>query len=304
MLTAFLEYSDAENAYTITSESKFVDDWGNKCLDIAIRGVYNPDTVSIIRSERFSIDCRHAYLSFNHCISVLRDFAGMLAYLVEEFKTPVKIREAHVQNVKSHQNVEVVAKIVKYGFPDRTEIWNIASTHSMFLVTAADSDNTTTNTGFVARKEIYLDITARQYGREPGLQDFDAYHCKTSPLACQLKECHVGNEYSKHENMVAQQSAEAIQTEALIRTSNNAIYEVIKEFGGRTTLYSMGDLRFKDVLGRLSSRLQEALRPIITENHKIFISEGSNALGRHMKLMDLCMGEGHQVFSRALQYQS
>jgi len=181
-------------------------------------------------------------------------------------------------------------------------VWKVAGIHSMFWITARSVGDTSTSPGFLASRELYSDTTAKQYGREPGLQDVGVYHCD-HPLAAREHQYILGHAYTEHLTRLEREPKEAaqwhknvFQIEALIRTSNNAAYEVIKEVGGRSELREMGLVAFEDVLVRLGLRVRQALRLIADRNYKIHRSHDPDALEMYEKVIQGCLGEGHREF--------
>jgi len=62
----------------------------------------------------------------------------------------------------------------------------------------------------------------------------------------------------------------------------------------------MGPAAFEDVLVRLDLRVRQALRLTADRNYKIHRSPDPNALEMYKKVIQECMGEGHQEFLGAL----
>ena len=243
-------------------------------------------------------------------------------------KTPVTIREVHVTSIRSDQEIRVV--LVHQLDKDSTEgieidsenkassnddddedyedcvIWKVADIHSMFWITARSVGDISTSPGFLASRELYSDTTAKQYGREPGLQDVGVYH-RDHPLAAREHQYILGHQYTEHLTRLEREPKEAaqwheniFQIEALIRTSNNAVYEVIKEVGGRSELREMGPAAFEGVLVRLGLRVRQALRLIADRNYMIHRSHGPDALEMYEKVIQGCVGESHREFLGAL----
>ena len=141
-------------------------------------------------------------------------------------KTPVTIREAHITNVGSDQEIRNVfvhhpnkdnIEGIKVDGEDKENsdddnedcvIWRVADIHSMFWITARSVGDTSTSPGFFASRELYSDITAKSYGREPGLQDVGVYHYN-NPLAAREYEYVLGHEYTEHLTRLEQEPEEA-----------------------------------------------------------------------------------------------
>ncbi|KAI4680954.1 uncharacterized protein J4E88_005459 [Alternaria novae-zelandiae] len=306
----FLEFSDATNRLSVMYE---VADESGSSLWIGVRNVEgHPGEVSVLENQSFPLKARHAYLSHNKCVLVLKAFAPTVAFFTEGLTTSIEVHEAHVDNVQSDQEVEVTYW-QEEGSETATLTLPVAAWHSMFRITPTDEHN-------LCRPEkparlngtgTYLDPTAAQYGRDQRLRDAGVYHA-LSPESKTLSFTSLGYHYyecqSEEEKDVGRTPIRALEMEAYIRTLDNAIHKVVEDVGGCAELFDMSPTDFEAMLELMATQARSDLLDVAEQLYFLDytrtqdIEEGSSGdINRYQAVADACMGTGHRRFLQALR---
>jgi len=324
----FLEFSDTTNRLSVMSE---VADESGSSLWIGVRNIEgHPGKVSVLENQSISLKARHAYLSHNKCVLVLKAFAPTVAFFTEGLCPPlhparpklrltssgltpsIEVHEAHIDHVEPDQEVEVTYWQEEYSETAMLTL-PVAAWHSMFRITPTDEHN-------LCRPEkparlngtgTYLDPTAAQYGRDQGLRDAGVYHT-LSPESKTLSFTSLGYHYyecqSDEEEDVGRAPVRALETEAYIRTLDNAIHKVVEEVGGRAELFDMSPTNFEATLELMATQARLDLLKVAGELYFLDhipppdTEEGSSGdINRYQAVADRCMGAGHRRFLRALR---
>ncbi|KAI4635006.1 hypothetical protein J4E83_002330 [Alternaria metachromatica] len=305
----FLEFSDTTNRLSVMSE---VADESGSSLWIGVRNIEgHPGKVSVLENQSISLKARHAYLSHNKCVLVLKAFAPTVAFFTEGLTPSIEVHEAHIDHVEPDQEVEVTYWQEEYSETTMLTL-PVAAWHSMFRITPTDEHN-------LCRPEkparlndtgTYLDPTAAQYGRDQGLRDAGVYHT-LSPESKTLSFTSLGYHYyecQSEEEDVGRTPIRALEMEAYIRTMDNAIHKVVEEVGGRAELFDMSPTNFEAILELMATQARSDLLDVAEQLYFLDytrtqdIEEGSSGdITRYQAVADGCMGAGHRRFLRALR---
>jgi hypothetical protein len=164
----------------------------------------------------------------------------------------------------------------------------------------------------------YLDPTAAQYGRDPGLKDASDYHTN-HPGSKRVTSTSLGYWYYGYPERKLELSGlssskqgyasiHALERKAYIRTLNNILYEVIEHVGGREVLFDMSPEDFEATLDNMADQARPALSDLAEELYELerslprdmALASPAN-LKRYQVVVDRCMGAGHEKFLRALE---
>ncbi|KAF1830051.1 hypothetical protein BDW02DRAFT_633948 [Decorospora gaudefroyi] len=159
---------------------------------------------------------QQAFLSYNQCVSVVENFAPIVAYLVASFPARLTVQEANIGGVQETQRLRMY-----------------------FVGSGLDVDGT--------RFESDSDPTAPQYGREQRLLHPVEHYPTQPPQALNTGGAALGSRHAVHLRELHGEEAlryfrsefTVLKAEAFNRTINNILFRELVPVGGPTALSDM-----------------------------------------------------------------
>ncbi|KAF2029721.1 hypothetical protein EK21DRAFT_112595 [Setomelanomma holmii] len=184
---------------------------------------------------------RRAVLSFNQCDNAIARFAGLVAFINDTLQLSIRLEEHHIDGVTATRCMRT------YGIEVQEDIADIAPVHTMIRIAL----DTVVAQGRISSLDIllgiggiYMDITADQYDRVPGLVSVSQYlaHVTTSRVE------KIGSCYEERLNWMLGAEYQAILPvsntyfeEIVTWIVNNTFYAECNRLGGPTIILDNDD---------------------------------------------------------------
>lgn len=211
---------------------------------------------------------------------------------------PIRLVEVDILGVQEIQQV----LLKRHG----QDAYPVAPVHSMIKIVLDSNLNTHEYphlASLLGPEGLFLDPTARQYGRRP-----DFYHVSTYPATANAHLCEViGSRYYKHLISIHRFEGDgkplhhAITNEAIIRTINNAFYRQFQISGGVEMFSDFDDYAHDLATEKLLDKITKDIKGLYQRDGLQTVAlDGAGYLAEEAELARSCMGSGHAAITAVL----
>ena len=203
---------------------------------------------------------------------------------------PPRVREVHVKGVRATTRVSLLNE-------NRSECRDVNSIHTMFEIQGeSDSDS------------WYLDPSAEQYGRVPGMTRVSEY-----PLEpwTERREQSLGTEYrlvvSLNRDLARQgyktgEEFMCLTAAIYARVINNCVFKALKALGGAKVLWQAEDTEWERMSDDILRTVKQELVAVYHELAKILEDQVERRVVVRAQLMAISQfKEGHREFVKELE---
>ncbi|KAF1913398.1 hypothetical protein BDU57DRAFT_532427 [Ampelomyces quisqualis] len=271
----------------------FYEDLKDGGLRLVIKAINIPVAEQPLFFEDTPMRVRLAALSFDHCVKVIATASGILALLT---------KEVHIGDPLPARRLEVWRQ-------DEDETCRVtgAQSHTILKITSTLSSNG--HTGAHSPLELIADPTHQQYWFESGIETYSLYkQHKSRSNGQDVTEEKFGTLYKDFRGhfRIMMKRVETtfglILGQALLRTTNNAVYAEMKEIGGRDALLELDDKLFSVAQEGILKALRKALQELRVAMERVhFWVEYEHEHEEYLSLLEQATGEGHRACDMALE---
>jgi hypothetical protein len=157
--------------------------------------------------------------------------------------------------------------------------------------------------GLVEGEGLYIDASAPQYLRAPGVYAVRSYPVDPRTTAARPPRCtHLGGAYMIHlQELCEATSWRNFRLEAIIKTVNNEVYGKIAGLGGHSTLANKSVGEWKGLEQWILTSINVSLQSLVAKLDHVHIPPGVDRKTHHKLIATDCFGTGHERIIGSLE---
>ncbi|CAG5149478.1 uncharacterized protein ALTATR162_LOCUS2377 [Alternaria atra] len=157
--------------------------------------------------------------------------------------------------------------------------------------------------GLVEEEGLYIDASASQYLRAPGVYAVRRYPVDPRRAAARPPRCtHLGGAYMVHLQELCETTRwRNSRLEAIIRTVDNEVYGKITGLGGPSILANKSVGEWKDLEQWILASINVSLQSLVAKLDHVHIPPGVDRETHHKLIATDCFGTGHENIIGSLE---